>query len=158
MKVIKINRDSIKLNPRAGQENTIISRDTEISFEYRGKLPQELKDNEDIIITAEDYERNIIEGFLIRPSVVELLQAAGVIIKIKYNTEVINHRPIPKYDYEYEDAYLICDNCEKQVSIKDIDIDYDDEGVRSECCPNCKNCNTFEDYVYENIEDALGQT
>lgn len=153
MKVIKIIRESIKKNPRAGQETTVIQGAKDMTFEFEGNFPVELRNNDDIIITSETLDKKLTTGIILHPKAVELLHKFGAKISVKHNHDFINHRPLPKYLYEYENTSIVCNNCENEVFINDITVEYDDDGCISKVCPKCCQFDTFEDYTYEDIRD-----
>ena len=91
-----------------------------------------------------------IEGYIFTDKVHDLLikeKIKGVDINFENNLKVINHPPIPKYSFKYQDIVITCDCCGKEITIKDF---YNDDFI-------CEKCNKDIccDFIFETIEDAL---
>lgn len=145
-----IDLGSIEENPRAGETETIITRDPECTFRYVGD--QSFKDNysKDLTVTSiryfgrnGDYKLFDVEGVF-----TDLKQAQefkdkeikGLTIHIGSNNEVISHLPLPKYYYNFNHINIKCSNCgHTQMT----DVVY------------CDVCEEELDFELENITEAL---
>ena len=123
---VLIDLDSIKPHPQAGQSQTMIVREGQTEFEYKGKNSATIIDyyqqNNDcgyIIDKAEqmfngpigDYV--LIKGFVTDKSKIEKLKQFGVVNFIFNNDHVVfKHHPNPGYLFEYEKTKLKCSDFE----------------------------------------------
>lgn len=157
--LIKIVRESIIKNPTAGKTRTAVFGPRDITFSIAGKLPNFLKEHEDVIITkiygsVEDPSRT--EGYLLNESKQKLFSSLKTpwTIDVDNNVQFIDHMPEPNYLYQYEDPELKCLDCGKSCKVSEIETNSDSE-YNLEQCPNCKAIESFEEYRYENINDVL---
>lgn len=152
--LIKIDKESIKKNPTAGNDKIFIHGPLEISFEIKGKFPEYLLIEKNIYLTH--WNENYWKGYLIDHSLLDkLLLENNCTIECKKDIQVHRHLPEPQYLYKYEKTYLKCSNCSESILHSDIDIDYDYDGYKYETCPKCQYVNTFQERKYESITQAL---
>lgn len=127
---VKIDRNSIKKNPNAGNETTIIQGP--IEFKHRGET-----------ITLKQAQ--------------ELAANGGELRVERYITE-FRYFPEDDYFYEYEKIKVRCNNCSGEFFSNELQSDEDWDGENeiysTEVCPLCGefDCCVIE---YEKIEDAL---
>lgn len=159
---VKIDRNSIKRNPRAGQTTSVERGSRTLDFDFEGKWPKDqLTDGKQVHITnwqgaKEPMDSIRCSGIVVNPDMFEeLSKIPGMILHEKMNNTVIHHSPIPMFDYKYENPLVPCSECLNNVYLEDIDYEYDDDGNRSEYCPVCKEEGTFEKRWYEPIEDVV---
>lgn len=83
-------------------------------------------------------------------------------LKIESKTEIINNYtifPEPAYIYRFINYKLECNECHAMVLPWKIVIDYESDGEDYsgpiQTCPICQSVETFEDWGYETIEEAL---
>jgi hypothetical protein len=164
--LIPIKLKSIRKNPNAGSEQTIIQRTPTIRFSFNGlKLPECLKDNENCFITEKNMDiaskQVHIEGILKYPlhsDLLEQLWGVDIIISQENNSTIITHFPEPDYFYKYEIIEVKCNNCKqkfKSNEFQSLDNDNDDCFASTETgCPKCGEWDCCS-VKYEKIEDAL---
>jgi len=164
---VLIDLYSIKPHPKDGQSKTIIVREGEATFEYKGKMNQKLLDssgynNRYIITKAEQVFRSAggeyisVEGIVTDKSKIEQLKSFGV-TDFTFNNDhlVFDHTPNPNYVFEYEKTKLKCLDCGCMVLHDEIESDYTDEGNEFNTCPLCESIDSFEDFKLEAINEAL---
>lgn len=151
--VIKIDRSTIRKNPRAGATVTLVPGLVEISFKYTGKeLPALLRDENKAHVVSYGND-GVFEGVIENGALDEVfaLQEQGIegYLQIYQTQDVerILHRPDPKWLYKYEDTKVTCSECGGKVSHEDVN----DENYR---CPHCEAEDTFG-FVYEEIDDVV---
>jgi len=164
MKKYKVNIDlsSIKKNKDAGQTTTIIPGKKTVSF-WANQLPEYFKDGENCIIIEHTIKNGMEEDFEGIITSEDLFQKCldekpDVTISVNVEHHRINHLPIPKYSYKYENIKIVCNNCGKEIYTNDLEADevWDgrNEHFSSTVCPKC---GTFDccHLVFETIEEAL---
>lgn len=170
MKVIKIkiDRESIKRNPYAGIDQSIIDRGTTINFVFEGIEKPDWIDKTGVIVenvttdpTGIKIKGRIVNGPATR-DFEEFLKdhktIPGTQFTLHRELETLNHLPEPEYIYKYESTSVMCKHCKKMIDVDAIEVDYilTDEGdIPIETCPECKEEGTFPVRVYENISEAL---
>lgn len=165
MKVIKIIRESINHNPRAGQTSTEVLGEwtgnftvTAVGSESINFIIDKLKLIPGIVFTS--WSDNLVEGLAEFPEALLKLNYQGqfyedfkVEIFSNQNYEHVQHPPLPKYLYEYENPCLECNQCHSQIRLSDIEYDYSEDGDKVNVCPKCYQFDTFEEFIYENINN-----
>ena len=166
---VKIKRESILKNPRAGETQTVIQTGVDHRFTINGtsKLPPFMDNTEVAIVTETSIssssdgspQEEYVKGYLLDPTKIEeLIKIEGAQLNSQANLQTIRHLPEPEYLYEYENPEVLCEHCRSHVPIKNIIEDYLDNGEDEylyEVCPICHSQNTFPDRQYEAIEQAL---
>ncbi len=87
----------------------------------------------------------------------EKVNAIKIRIDVKRDVKTVQHSPIPKYDYEYENTKIECFVCKMDIMTDEIISDYDDDIYRENICPNCNNSDCCE-LEYEKLDDFLERT
>ena len=170
---VKIDRATIKKNPDAGKTQTHILRKIDYSFKFWGnKKPKWLKEKDGAYLQEGEQISGItgttfvLKGKLTNKKLAEKLLRlveqkdykkleGELTITADYDYETINHNPSPEYLYEYEKTLVKCGNCKQKIEVNEIVEDYIDDEVRVEICPKCHEYNTFPEYKYEKISDAI---
>lgn len=155
--IVKIDRSTIKRNPRGGSTISHESGPQYTEFVIEGKLPDFIKHGENAYIKNWT-EGERYEGELFDPQLefeLHKLKDIKVSIETKVNYNTIVHNPLPAYLYEYENPRVVCSACKKDINVSDVLYDYDDDGNKSTECPDCNSFNSFEDIQYEDINDAI---
>ena len=171
---VKINRSTIRRNPDAGKTQSHVLRKIDYSFKFLGnKKPKWMKEKDGVYL--EEYEHIsgviagttfVLKGRLTNKELTEILLrlieqkdykklGGDLTITVDYDYETINHAPSPEYLYEYEKTFIKCSNCKAKIEVNEIVVDYIDDEVRVEICPKCHGYNTFPEYKYEKISDAI---
>lgn len=161
MKIIRIDRSTIKKNPNAGNTQTVIEGSKEVLFSVESYDIPDIVRKEPFIITSFIEENGkltncsgVINGPLTPEQLSEWLTIKGFTVTIRNNTEVINHMPEPEYLYEYEDKEIKCKKCKNMINIDDIEHDeFEDTPVK--ICPICQHFDTFPEYRYEKISEVI---
>lgn len=166
--IIKINKSSIKKNPKAGQTIYSVPGMKSIEYEYKGGiLPEELCDGKHAVlvtlipainstdsssITKGNCYFGIIldDGFLVK--FIKRIPKTDM-FKVNYRTEIETietPKPAPKYLYKYEDAVVTCNECLNEIKWNEIPLSGDFNDL--EYCPKCNAISSF-DYEFESIAD-----
>lgn len=159
MVVIKIDRSSIKKNPNAGKQFTNVQGMREVKFSCYLTVSEfeKLNNTRGVIISeyrdSPNSDKLNVSGYLDDIEFASLLPDTHE-IEAKIHVEKVYHLPLPNWLYKHEDTKIICDECGSLVLYRNIEKDYDDDGVDFDVCPICKNVNTFE-YEFETIDEAL---
>lgn len=165
MTIIKIDRASIKPNPRAGATSSIMQGHPTATFEFPqgGKIPANLLSKVNITEwqDAEKPEDGRCQcGYIINHDDWKLLlQVPGITIKHEKGLQRIYHMPEPEWLYSYENPQIECNECHELIPVNDIETDYEHEGEDEyyhEQCPVCNGRDTFPEFEYESIEDIVG--
>jgi len=137
--IIPIARDSIKVNPNAGDTYTYVSIEENIEFSYDRleyddfeKL-QNLEIDRSNGIHIESY--NLYESFVQLSGSLDHIQFLELLPKVKkgfnlkhnIKKQKIYHEPVPKYNYQHQDIELLCNNCNKMIKMSKIIENFDDE-------------------------------
>lgn len=179
MITIPIKLSSIKLNPNynSGFKTNYVNSRVETTFTYKGKpldwLLEEIKNafnenfnksfNHEFIVTSygtkgDDENIIICEGVIYNPhNIPEKFMVKGfkIIIDHKY-IDVPSYFSASKYSFEYKKVKVKCSACKSMIDVDDIEEYCDgDEEYGYNKCPECDTLNSFEDYKYETIEDAV---
>ena len=161
MKIIRIDRKSIRRNPNAGETQTIIQGRKEITFSCKDPIPLFVK-HLPFIITEWEEENGkmikasgVINGPIETDGMIALCNKAEHLqININNNIQVLNHMPEAEYLYEYQDASIKCKQCKNLIDVDGIEDDYIFDGEDEhhvELCPVCGAENSFPVYEYEKI-------
>lgn len=163
--LVKIKRDTIRRNPRAGNTVTPVAGRSETTFVLNGKLPKYLKDGVNITITRSVNNLTYI-GILHDVSLIDKIIASAkrakknkFTVHIETNNEIhhIDHAPEPTHFAEYENPLITCDHCKSMLPVSDVMEDFDDEGMEITLCPICREIDTFEEIKYEKLADVLDE-
>ena len=159
--LIKIDRSSIKINKNAGQTQSYAPGIETISFS--GECTQEeidrLEKEKGVHVTTKYFGESKlkkISGILDYGELVYLMPK-GFTIDFSNNYEVINHLPIQKYSYQYENTSIECSECKNLIPRNEIESDSyytEDDDIDYEICPICKAHDSFE-YEFEPIDDFV---
>lgn len=155
MKIIQINRKTIKKNRDAGATKTCIKLGEEITFSgNRNLINKSLEEDKDYFITEEDFDGNV-SGCLYDPGLVDVLIKKGIKISRKISYQEVNHLPNPAYSFKYKNTRIKCTSCNKGITIKKLEelSDYDGEGNMLRKCPKCGEYDSFEEFRYEKISE-----
>jgi len=123
--LIKIDRDSIRVNPNAGKDfidilgrkresKTIIKKDT---IEYY----------QDGLLTGQ------MSNTLNLPESITITQTQDI-------QRLFTLSPEPKYLYKYESPELECEYCYERFYYSELEDRFDDftDQIYDDCCPHCK--------------------
>lgn len=165
--LIKIDRVSIRENPKSGETTTIAVGPTTVSFEYKGALDIPNPWVDKIIVTEKGFTYSgasdmvsYINGILLNAEestqfIEEVGKLGELIMHYDRKRTVINHMPESAYLYTYENTAIECSNCHSKIIWKTIEEKESANGeFLYEICPSCGEADTF-DYELEKIEDAL---
>ena len=151
--LVKIDQNTIRKNPNAGQTSFSTAGPTEITFSYTGDEPKLLKN---CIITSTD-SLGRIEGLIDNPKhAAELESIKGMSITYQNSRQIHHHAPNPKWLYKYENPNVKCSNCKKLVPLIEIIIE-SNEDLAWKICPICDEINTFPEIEYEDINKVVKQ-
>ena len=157
---IKIDRKSIKENENAGQTQTILQGRKTISFKIN-YLPDYFKDGVNCFITSWEEINGIktkFRGEIIRDELLNRCFEEKLDINISVHVEpiFINHFPIPKYSFSYENTKVKCRRCKSKIMSNDLvsDVDTFDENYSTTICPICGKFYSCK-LEYEKIEDIM---
>jgi hypothetical protein len=156
MKVVKILQDTIRKNPDAGRTSFRVPINQEVRFIIKDKLPSYLIDGKNVHITDQIFssESETYKGILIDPSLSEQLLKDGAQVDWSQDFQIVRHLiPEPEYLYEYDNPTIKC-NGGHEVPLNDIMEDCDDNGCWL-TCPVCSEIDSFEEFRYEKISEAL---
>jgi DNA-directed RNA polymerase subunit RPC12/RpoP len=151
--LIKIKRSSIRKNPNAGNEVTLIPMGWDVKFTTNlsfNKLPEWIQDSifnhtfNSMEITSLTSTTGIINGVLANPNKINKMIEFAKSVKgenyftINANREIntFYHRPEPEYFYSYENPKVKCANCHKLVNVNDIEEDEMEDNM-VQICPKC---------------------
>ena len=159
---IKIDRSSIKPNPRAGQTATILKGAASASIIVRGE--HAFFNTDEFVWVEKGFEPGtqipVITYLLEKPfelqNILERAKAQGIKAagEFKQDHETHHHEPIAPYTYRYDFPLISCPECGDSYSLKEVQFDYDDDGNQISYCPSCNNILEM-DFTYENINDVI---
>lgn len=166
---IKIDRESIKVNPNAYSTKTVVFGKREVTFKALEMLPELVEGKNCFIYTWTEVngKKTNIEGYIFEfdfandliykycKATVENGTYNNPLLSIEMKQDIQNltHSPIQKYSYKYENIELKCNTCGDQFMSNDIQTDdNDDGGYSTEVCPKCGAWDCC-DIKYENIND-----
>lgn len=163
--LIKIDRESIRPNPHAGETSKRFAGPLECSFELKSSVPFPSEWLEKAIITEQEFSNlsggeTSIKGILLNPDDMEQFQVelskVGILtVRSETNFKIMSHAPEPKLLYEYEKTNVQCTKCREMIWWEEIDHEETPDGESLyTVCPNCGAANTF-DYELEKIEDVI---
>lgn len=139
MIVIKINKNSIKKNPNAGNTSYILpsgplQRHKEV---INTKKYIKLKEDEEWMLVSESEKVSVSHS----------------------QPQQVTHSLTPegKYNFSYEDTKVRCRDCDKEFSYKLLEEFFDDDSYLKDICPYCHSSDCCE-YRFESIEEALDGT
>lgn len=159
--LIKIDRNSIKKNKNAGSCQSHILGAIETTFKTICSLDEysELLNDKNVYINTFsnhiDFGINLTGG-IINNDIHHKLPGKYE-IESNNNIETVNHFPIPKYSFQYENTPIECSECKNLIPRDEIEQDSyytEDDDIDYEICPICKAHDSFE-YEFESIDDAL---
>jgi hypothetical protein len=168
MKIIKIDKSTIKRNPNAGSTQTIIKGPTEAMFKIEGSHIPKWIYKEPFIITEEERELvasksksksaiiKRISGVINGPITSDQLgnwKNHNLTININFNHQVIDHFPEPDYFFNYKETYLKCKHCKNKVEIDEIETDWINDEYEVKICLICKAENSFPKYKYQTLKE-----
>ena len=162
MIIIPIKLSSIKLKP-IYKTNSYTNGRVEATFDYKGEPLDWINEavrwcneptsfNNDFFITSyytKNDNKNIIQcsGAIINPyDIPKKFLVDG------FNIFINNKLISPKYLYKYVVVKLKCFGCESMINVDDIEHGYK---FLYKKCPKCGELDSFSEYKYEKIEDAL---
>lgn len=159
MKLIKIDLNSIKKNPDAGQTQTNVTIGWSSSVEVIGEIPSFLKENEDYF--CQSYKDiNYLE--ILRPQAFNLIfekmfeeefKAKFRNLSQKRNNQSIYHSPIPSHSYCYINEEIECTNCKNKIKLFDIKEEEEEDNLVRKC-PLC-GFSSFEEFEFEKFNKNL---
>jgi hypothetical protein len=161
--IVRIKLLSIEKNPNAGSTVTYVHGLKEVIFTIDcKKIPKAIKAPPFYITQtySESLNKvNRISGVINGPFTYKQLkkwckELNGLTINVKQDINRIHHLPEPDYLFEYEKTYLRCGHCKNLIEVEDIESDNMFDMV-IQLCPKCDHIDTFPEYVYEDIKDAL---
>lgn len=159
--LIKINRNSIKKNKNAGSCQSHILGAIETTFTTICSLDEysELLNDKNVYINTFsnriDFGINLTGG-IINNNIHHKLPGKYEIESNK-NIETVNHFPIPKYSYQYENTPIKCNECKSLIPYDEIEKDSfraEDDDIMIDICPICQAQNSF-DYEFEHLPNDL---
>lgn len=161
MVLVKIKSGTITKNQNAFNAVSFGHTTIDTTIKMIGLPPNQLKENEDYIITESsgtigDPKSLVIEIRLIKnipPSELRKMfkDIKDAEITVTYERHQIDHLPEPEYFYNYLNPKVKCSECKESVHVNDI---LDDDETGADKCPKCYVNYTF-DYRYETINEAL---
>jgi len=159
--LVKIDAASIKQNKDRGSTQTRIRTGKTAKFKAR-VMPDFFINDENYVITSWQENNGVksnIEGEIISDELIEKCfneKPEGIEVTIDFHSDVINHAPIPKYSFTYENMEVICCECGEKIMTDDLKSDEseDSEYYSDKICPKCGefDCCSLK---YENIDDAV---
>jgi hypothetical protein len=178
MNVIKIRRDSVKVNPDAGQTHfqESMGQTTTIEFFYPGLLLKKIMNDRyeildgDVRVTGWDikYGDTRVEAITSSgdlQSILDRLVALGIKKeKVHFNTQfhyqdVHTITPAPKYLFEYDmTSPMKCDDCDhlfKASEIVERESDYDEDYGYSDPEDLCPGCSSTIHFTHEKLADVV---
>ena len=153
--LIKINLDSIKENPRAGQTRTRIAGGINITFTSTCRLDF-LKEGIDYIITSTTFDKNgnyIYEGIIPNEETLKnksFKDLESFRYKITDNSKYHEHKPLGEYLFHYEDYNVTCDCCGHNFVANMGKLLF----TRCKYCDSA-NCYNTDNIKIETIKEAL---
>lgn len=167
---IKIDLHSIKVNENAGSTVSRYPTNSEIEFSFAGdinnfKLIEELEKKKLCYIreitypSIDDNSDNIFKcnGLIFYDSIdFDNIKCINITTHLNYVT--LQHLPVDKYSYQYEDINIICSICGESFKLSELEyLENDDDWNYDSTetgCPICLGWDCCEIY-YETIENAL---
>lgn len=167
--LIRINRNSVRLNKNHGSCSTMIAGSLNIEFSAK-KLPDCFIDGKNCIIQTwecTNYGREIdgvndnskvnCTGVILSDDLLDMCvenKFEGVTINMKRGMNRIYHQPIPKYSFEYEDSEVQCCECGETFKRSELLHDEIDDYYSLSVCPKCGEFDCCE-LEYEKINDVI---
>lgn len=156
MKIIKIDRSTIKKNSNAGSTRSYLQGP------YHATFAIESDDIPAWLLKAPFYPtewseremRGEISGKITEEMIEKFKTVKGLTVNIHREPIVIDHFPEADYFYEYKETKLKCKFCKNKIDVDDIEEDWLDD-IPVMVCPVCRHINTFPDYKYEKIGDVI---
>ncbi len=140
--LIRIDKNSIKLNKNYGSTKTMVGSTSIINFKCE-TLPYFFIDGENCQIKKYEFDEEkqfnfegiIYDEFLINRCFEEKIKGININQEIKY--QHIDHNPIKKYSFKYENTIIFCDFCKEKFEVDKL-LEYDnDDYYNDKVCPNC---------------------
>lgn len=172
MNIIKIDRKSIKVNPRAGKTSTVVPGPIQVTLTFQGEIPDWLNEVDYVIESWEEayadddldiglpvvtrrepYKKYNVQLInhdeAITTQIYEYSKETGK-VSIDYFREhhTYHHRPEPKYFYKYQNNTVTCCECghkEKYFNLIQQDVET--------MCPECFELDGMR-YRHEDINDV----
>lgn len=172
MNIIKIDRKSIKVNPRAGETSTVVPGPVQVTLIFQGEIPDWLNEVDYVITEWEESDfgdyiepgamlvsrRHIHKTYTVQlinyneaimNRLYEYFQETGN-VSIDYSNELhtFHHRPEPNYFYKYQNNTVTCCECghkEKYFNLIQQDVET--------MCPQCFDLDGMQ-YRHEDINDV----
>lgn len=156
MKIIKIDKSTIRKNPNAGNTVTYMDGLKECSFEINGDIPEFI--NHPPFFIQEWVEENnkliSVSGLVNGPMEQRFLdEAPNLKINIHQEPIKVEHHPEPDYFFDYEETYLKCNNCKNKVEVDDIEADWVSDEYEIKICPKCGSENSFPEYRFQKLSE-----
>ena len=157
MKIIRIDRETIKKNPNAGSTQSHMQGLREVTFKIESDNIPEWFHKDPFYPTEWEIGKmkGLISGAITDEMIEKFKGVKGLSVDIKCNPITIEHTPAPDYFYDYEQTTLKCKHCKNKIAVDEIECDWILDEYEVEICPICKQENTFPKYKYERIEDVL---
>ena len=139
---VKIDRDTVKKNPNAGQTTTIIQTKETHLFRTRKKLPKEVVIGENVIINEAQHisgmgigDKPYIEyrGEIIDKALINVFFENNIPIEVEFEHDTVIHSPIPPYSFEYENIELQCCGCKSKFNLDKLESECTYNG-EDDCC------------------------
>jgi hypothetical protein len=154
--LVKIDRDSIKKNPNAGNDKIQVSGPWHIDFVITGDVPDFLIEDVNCYFKSYNSKTKETEGALIDFTLKDkLLELKHVTVHERREIQTHYHSPEKEWLYNYENPLVECKECCALVPVNDIKTDSFDDDIEFDICPKCSGADTFEEIKYENINDIL---
>jgi len=156
---IKIILSSIEKNKDAGATTTFVQGPIKVLFKTT-LLPEYFIDGENCIITEYEVENAVKTNYSGLITSNELMKRMAkekpddMIIEVSNDVQRIDHQPIPKYSYEYENIKVRCASCGKKMYSDELESDCYDDGYSDTICPKCGAWDCCE-LEYEKIDDVI---
>lgn len=160
MILIKIDRDSIKKNPNAGNTRTSIAGRVYYRFEFQGDIEDEFK-SDGLVVTSweKDLDSMITEGYVKDEETFKELIARfngdhRLSTNIEQDIKTLDHFPESEYLYEWaKETKVKCNKCGKEYLLDNLIIkEYEESGDEYAYCP--EDWNYLGRIEYEDISDV----
>lgn len=159
--LLRIDANTIKENKDFGSTQTTIMTGRTVKFKAQYLPDYFINEKNCIILSWQENDRIILnaEGEIFSDELIGRIfneKPKGIEIEIKNNLITVNHAPIPKYSFTYENTEVICCECSEKIMTNDLKSDESSNGeyYSDKICPKCGafDCCSIK---YENINDAI---
>jgi hypothetical protein len=151
---INIDLSTVKVNENYGSTQTVVRTKVEYEISGEGRIPDCLNYN-NFRLTEQTHCWGGINGswrgFIVDESndiLKKLSQNQTIVVRQNVYTDTMNHPPVPKYSFKYENTDITCDECKQ--TFKSFDFVESDDFYSSTCCKFCAN---HIDVKYQKIHD-----